>query len=311
MYFPGFPWLLQGIRALLPSINPKLVVLATSGLLSIFTLVLFFLFFLQLKFRSDWKSNFYRAPEVWLGLALLAFFPNNHFWANGYAEPLQAMCFLLTFLCIIQKKIPLAGVFVGLAGIVRNQGSWLMACFVAFIVYDQLQSHWKSRAQVKAKRLFNIPFKEACLSVGLAILPTLGFMAWQWLERGNPFYWVELMRQGGRRVYFLDVLLTHVPQYNWSYGLLVFSYVTGFRFILRNETIWKFIGVMTIMLAVLPLPVGGFIGYGRYMGASLGLFISAAEMLVALPWLYYPIIGWFMFQLAVEVDGWTVGLWRG
>ena len=311
IYFPGFPWTIMGLRALLPSLTDRAAALFLSNAFSILALTLIAIFFLMLEFGEKWKNSFGKPSKTWLTLALIAFFPGSHFWSNGYAESEQIASLALVYILVFQKKWLWASLIAGLTALVRIQCAEITVVFGGLLVIDFMQGRGWFGTRLE-NRLAGLKPWVSVLSCLFLSTPFLAFMAWQWVERGDPLLFLHKMQTGGRPHDLWEVVRLHFPRWDLNYVLLILSHVSAFSMIRRSGFHWKFLALTTWILALLPLAFGGFSwGYLRYMSCSLGLFISLGEFFYSRPWFAYPWLGWSVFRLGVEVDGWTKGQWRG
>lgn len=315
MYFPGFPWTIRGFRSLLPWIDERAATLLVSNIFSFTALFLVVTYLIKATLTTHLKKAFPNDFKIWLVVSLMAFFPASHFWSSGYAESEQMTAFLLIYILLHEKKWLWAFAVAGIATLIRIQNCWMAAALGAFLAFDFLQPLIKRKKVTERQsspRIMGLTWRQSALSLVLLIVPFLSFMTWQWIVAGDPFRFIHLMDQGGRKFQFLDLLNLQRPRWDISYICMILSYWAGFRFVRREGLHWKLIGIMSFILALMPLGFGGFgFGYWRYMTCNFGLFILLGELLAERTWIAYPVLGWSIFRLGLEIEGWTLDQWRG
>jgi|GEM_PF-5647406 len=304
-FFPGFPWVIQLFRAI-TGIASRPATLLAANFFTLIGLVLIAIYCAHLQaandLKSEWKTKLSATPLPWLTMLGLAIFPASHFWSSGYAEPLFHALFCGALLAAMKKNWLITAALIGLCGIVRHQGMWLAGAFSIWMLVELARSG-PSTGLSRTRIL---------IAGALSALPVIVFHGCQKAESGEFFHYITLLKSGWNRgVDPLQALQCLIPRYDFSFGCLLLSVICAGRFLRRDRLEWKLLGVSTLILALGPLPFGGFSGYGRYMSTNIGLFIGTAEVLVAMPILTYATSVWLVFRLAIEIEGWTLGQWRG
>jgi hypothetical protein len=299
VYFPTLPLLIQWTRALFPNANPYGTAVAISNAFAILAGMLA-LFLGDRIWKSEGRRFFFSYPS-WLLLAAISFFPHHHFWLQGYTEPLFAACVLTALICLLDRRWIIFGIAAGLGAVTRPQGIWMLGLFWGYVIYlgyrrdqDVLKGRWR-----------------VALSATLSMIPLAIFLHWQWKAFGNPLAFADAQRGWGRSFSFWGGIWEHRPRWDVSVAYLYLSIAAGVSFLRRDTAWWKLMGASTLVMAQLPLFMGGFYSYVRFQSVSFGLFIFIAELSVNRPWLAISLVAWAISRLAVQAYHSGFGLWVG
>ena len=295
-FFPGFPLLIRFFHLLFPSLSTAAATLAVSNVFALLsgTLALF-------VGESLWDATQDRkilgfSKRSWFLLLALSIFPESHFWMRGYSEPVFMALLLAIVYFIRTEKWLWAAPFLGFISILRPQGIWVAGLALVYLALSRLKRN--------AMLVVSVSF--------ITLIPLSLFFGWLWLKTGNPFYFYSLQSSGwGRKFNLLSGLEAHLPRFEASTLYLYLSLFAAYRFLKRKEHAWKFLGILTFALADLPLFVGGYYSYVRFMSVNLGLFILLSEVMEENPRWSSAILIWCISRLAVQTYHASFGLWVG
>jgi len=243
--------------------------------------------------------------EAWVLPVLMGLFPYSHFWSHGFSEPFFLTLTIASILALFNTQWWAAAACIGIAAVTRPQGIWLLSAFsVLVLVIRSLQA-----------------LKKAGI-IGLAILPFFLFLVWEWKGTGNAFYFMSAQKTWGRSLSIWDAFKNHIPRLTFDYLALCFGYYAaaclvfarsrlGFKGLSTQKPILSFIGIETAMLAGLPLFVGGYYSYSRFISTNVGVFIVLTPLVSKRPILFLMAIIWCLVGLATQLHHWSLGLWCG
>lgn len=304
-HFPGFPLLIAGVGRLFPSFGAVPAALLLSFIFTVIAGAVALFYAERLwgptERSKDGKSFLGFSNRSWLFLVLISVFPDGALWMRGYSEGLFATLFFAALLCSVSENWLLSCFWCGLLAVVRPQGVWVAAVLGACVLYAQ----WKARRERRHSILYLLG------SFVLLGLPFGIFCSWLMAKTGNPFYFIESQKQWGRHIGFFAGLIEYRPRFDIAVAYLYFSILAGYFFLKRNTSKWRFLGGTTLALSNLPLFVGGFFCYPRFMSTNFGMFAWLTELTDERPMLYLPWILWCLGRLAVAVYHSGFGLFVG
>jgi hypothetical protein len=243
----------------------------------------------------------------WMLLAAVSFFPSGHFWVRSYPEALFYCLMVTGLIAVIKNRWFLSGISFGLTAVTRPQGVWIVGAFSVLVLISQLRSHWNSRFSLSIGR------SHALVALIFALLPFALFMAWNYFETGNVIYFLEMQKQGWQREFSLmGGLKSHVPKFDTDHLCLYFSLIVSYMYIFRrSQKPWILIGSISFLMAELPLFMGGFYSYSRFMSTNLGVFCLLVEFGGKRAPLFWVWIVWSVARLADSTYSGAFGLWAG
>jgi hypothetical protein len=136
-------------------------------------------------------------------------------------------------------------------------------------------------------------------------------MGWEHFHTGNPLYFLSLQKSWGRSFDILHGLKCHIPSPKIEFIGLALSWVMSIRWINRPEVHWKWLSLVTIALAEIPLYYGGFYSYSRFLTTSPGVIIGVFEVIQWKPWIRFPLLVWALTKLNIQTFKWVNGDWCG
>jgi hypothetical protein len=303
-FFPGFPLLIRGMNFLFPGLHAAFCAILVSNLFAILAgvLVLYLGDLLWSDSPHAGPKKFFFSYKSWLALLILSVFPSAHFWIRGFSEPVFAVFLLLIVLFIFRSQWLWASVFAGLCAIVRPQGVWIATIFGLFFLFNELKDR---------KRAASEKFLKIGIGAVFTLLPFFVFLFWLWSRRGDPFYFYKLQQGWGRHFSLLSGLWDNRPRTDSDVAFLYTSLAAAFFMLRRQSPHWKFLGVTTLALAELPLFVGGFMSYSRFMSTNIGLMFFSAEIVAERPALALGLVAWEITHLAINTYHAGFGMWSG
>lgn len=163
------------------------------------------------------------------------------------------------------------------------------------------------------RRSFSLDFKGKfklifvwIATVLISAIPLIIFMLWEWRHTGDPLYFVTIQKNWNRHFDLMAGLINHLPKYEMNHILLYLSLTAGFSFIKRPFLHWKLLAITTVLMAEIPLFIGGYsFSYSRFMSTNLGLWIFLTEWVVRWPWLQLPLLGWALLKMNTVIYDWV------
>jgi hypothetical protein len=301
-FFPVFPLMIRGLNQLFPHFTPELCTLILSNVFTVLAGMLV-LYLGDLIWNERGYKKFFFSYKSWLSLFILSVFPTAHFWVRGFSEPVFVVLLLLIFHFILRSKWLLASGVAGLCAVLRPQGVWIAGIFGIIFLFnlrkELLQKPWPAC------------LAKACLGVLLAGLPFCLFMYWLWVKTGDPFHFYRLQQGWGRHFSLTSGIWDNRPRVDSDAGFLYLSLCAAFFMIKRGAPHWIFLGMTTLALAELPLFLGGFLSYSRFMSANIGLMFFSAEIISTQPALAVALIAYELTHLAINTYHAGFGMWSG
>lgn len=268
-FFPLFPLSIALLSPTIGNILPS----ELSYYFSAITLVTIF-FFLSLIFMYklillDFKKNI-----AFLSIVFLLVFPTSFFFASIYSESLFLLLSLMSFYFARKKRWFISCVFAGLLSITRIVGiAILPAILYEYVKYE------KSKFKIKILSFFLIP------------LGLLGYMVFNLLKWGNPFYFIVAQGkfQNNRTVdsvillpqtifRYIKILLTLNPNiYEWWIALIeisVFIFAVIFLYVSWKKRIRFSYILFGILTLTFPVSSGTLSGIPRYVLPVFPIFIA-------------------------------------
>jgi hypothetical protein len=298
-FFPTFPFLLKIVFALFPSVNEGLLSIALTNLLSL-AAVFYAAKLAELLFPQKKNIGF-------LIITLISVFPGSMTWGLGHSEPLFFLFLVMGVDAFLRKRYWWSACAFGLLGISRPQGAWVVAAFTGVLFFFELLPR-------KTPRSIKLPAWKTILLGVIACLPIAIFCAWQFAEKGTPFYFIQLHKTWGRTFSVLPALADHLPMVfkaklfsipqltGWSYFFV--SWLAGLSFLRRKDPICKFLGISGILLAEIPLFFGGYYCFDRFTSVNLPLFLWLAEIISGKEWWLVCYLLGAIPSLAIDVMRW-------
>ncbi len=161
-FFPLYPWLLHGTA---DATDGQYIV---AGMLLSIAAALAAAALLYLLVEGDYG----RRVALW-AVAFLAFFPTSIFFQAVYTESLFLLASVACVLWARRGRWELAGLAGLLAALTRNTGILLL---IPVLIFYGSSIDWRWR-RIDRQALWSL-----LIPAGLAI-----YMAYQWVDRGNPF----------------------------------------------------------------------------------------------------------------------------
>jgi hypothetical protein len=291
---------IKGFHLVFPGLSDPAAAVIASNVFFLFAMIS--VLFLGARIWNEQKSDFLGFPKTaWIFALLLEVYPHSHFWSQGYSESLFAFLFAMGLLFAIRGRLVFGALFFGLLCVTRPPGVWLGGLYCAWVLFQSLRESKELR-----RRLLR------CLALGgLTLLPFGVFLYWQWSKTGDPIHFYHLQKNWGRAFSFLGGVLEHRPRWDRSTLFLYLSWWGGVSFLLRKDTFSRFLGASTILLGVLPVFVGGFYSYVRFISVNLGLFIWLSEWLATRPKTLLLVVTVFAVELVIQTYSYSFGLWAG
>jgi hypothetical protein len=327
-FFPLFPAIVLGLKTLLEaffavSVASWSATVLTSAIFSIAAITL------ALQFgREYWKGHpdtVYGLPTPALILGCsLAWFQHNHFWIQGYPEPMFVSFIFAGLLAWLRQKHLLAAVLLGLVACVRPQGIWLVAALSGLSLIG-----------------LGLPRK----TIVPLLLPLAGSLYWQWDTTGNALYFMEQQKIWGRELGVMSAIEAHLPRYDdrrfflWATLFLVAwtlvrwrraagpvagvpadataavgapaGWAPRFEFITKRPKIEIFILASALVFSEFPLFIGGLLSYSRFVGSNVFFFILLVGFLDQKRFWLGPWFVWNLSRLALFSTQFTFVRWTG
>ena len=247
----------------------------------------------------------------WLLAVAVNIFPYNHFWSHGYSESFFLTLFLLALVFLAKKQYIRTTFIIALLTITRPQGLWLAFFFLGFLLWQAYRSKVES-----------ISFAQIVLTSLILALPFSGFLVWQYYTTGDALYFWHLQKIFDRGFSFTGMLKAHFfltdqnrLNFQFNHILLYFSWFSGIYLLRKKIPVLQYLGVITIVLAELPLMVGGsagaFFSYNRFMAVNLGIFFVFSSWLQGQKEFGYAILIIATARLFAEIHKWHLGIFTG
>ncbi|MGZ3697075.1 MAG: hypothetical protein ACXWPM_08055 [Bdellovibrionota bacterium] len=302
-FFPLFPLLIRLAHSLVPSLSAVAATVLVSVAFTMIAGVLILFLGDRLWPKDLGEKLFGFSGQSWLLLLVICIYPDSHFWLRGYSEPVFAV-FLLAILLLAGRGHWLwASLPIGLISVTRPQGLWI--AFAALAYFFAIQ--YRSEKSLRASKIV--------YSFGVALLsavPFLCFAIWLWKNTGDPFHFYAVQKAGwGRKLSILDGLIAHRPRIDVAVLYLYLGLLAAYSFIKRQGDLWRLLAIFTFALADLPMFVGGFYSYVRFVSVNIGMFVLITEWMKARPRWAIPIVVWALTRMAIQVYHASFGAWVG
>ncbi len=307
-FFPLYPALLKTIFPLLTFLSPPQVTILASNVLALCLIATLVVLGGQLWKTKSNEDVFLNKPySAWtLGLAV-AIFPHSQFHSYGYSEPLFLILFCVLLIFVKNKSFISAAFCAGLCSVARPQGLWIMGSFLLLFFYSIASDVENLFLKTKKERIQT--YFQIILIVGLSILPLCSYLIWNKIETNEYLYFIAQQSKWGRKFNLSEGLLSHIPKYEMNHIFLYISLYAGFRFLKREDFHWKLLGLTSILMAEIPLFIGGYsYSYSRFIASNLGFFSLIVEISRPRLWLAVALILWSVTKLDTEVYKWLTGI---
>jgi hypothetical protein len=288
-FFPLFPWLAHPLLPLCHG-SSYLAAVVASNVFAVLAGAL--TLYLGERLWPDSPAS--RAKVLgfgkrsWMLLAAISFFRHGHFWVRGYPEPLFFLLFAGMVLALLQQRWAWAGLCSGLMAVPRPQGIWVMGAFGLIMLLAYLPGKGRERLGI------SVSARQWLGASALAILPFLAFLAWN------------------REFSLLGGLKSHLPRLEDSRLYLYLSLGASWAYLRRRPgNPWFLIGLATLLMAEVPLFIGGYMSYTRFMDVSLGLFCLIVELCAERPAWFWAWTLWNLSWLATSTYVAAFGGWTG
>lgn len=299
-FFPLYPALLRLLQLLLPGLSGHGVTILLSNALSIGMVAVL------ISMSSGWwkagslGSYLGRPWTAWMLGLMVAVFPFSQFFSYGYPEPLFLILLIFLINAAFKKEWTQGAVLAGLISVSRPQGIWVLGAFLGTYGLQYF---------VKEGQKKRLSFREVALVILAGVFPLMGYCIWNYIAKGDPLYFIHLQARWGRSFSIVEGLKNHLPRYEINHILFYLSLAASVSFLRRAGLHWKFIGVVTFLMAELPLYLGGYsYSYSRFAAGNLGLLIWFAEWGIRQPWLGLAYLLWAFPKLDVEIHKWMTGI---
>lgn len=299
-FFPLFPLFLKSLKAigdfLLLPISFRANALLGSVIFYILAgVALLFLSDVLLKGEAEKQESFLgHDKESWLFLFAVAIFPPTQYWIYGYPEPLFVLLVTLSILFMSRSEWIPSALSAGLASVTRPQGIWILGAFLLVIL-------------IKRRHIGSL--RKIVLLLIAALVPFSIYLMWNYLDTGNPIHFWEVQKKFSRGFNFGAGLECHIPRFTEDYLKLLIALFASYYFIFRQKGIeWLYLGIVTFLLAELPLYVGGYYSYYRFSGVNIGIIVAVFIFTKRYRWLQLALITWCIIYTAVGVHQWFLHL---
>ncbi len=310
-FFPLLPWLAKAIIALASPftvISPTLAILIVSN---IFTIVggMLTLFLAEHLWSEDSAQKVFGfSKKSWLLLAVVSFFPSGHFWLQGYSEAVY-YTFLVAGLLLLCKQHPYWGVsLLGLTAISRPPGIWTIALFSGLMLLHLVKPN---RVGFFANK--PLTYRSFFMLNVLLFLPFALFLLWNYVGTGNPIHFLSAQSGWGREFSITTGLHSNLPTFDRATVFLYLAIASAIYYFRKNDTpqVALFLAALGVLHAEIPLFIGGFYSYHRFMSVNLGIFILLTELGMKKPRVFWIWIIWSLAQLAAVSHRASFGGWTG
>lgn len=304
-FFPLFP-LLSHLLVLLSGLTGRLAVLVLSNVFAVVAgvLVLFLgdLIRAELSPKAASSRSLGFSPFSWFLFLAVTLFPHSHFWLRGYPEPLFFSLIAGALIFLLKGRLLPASLLIGLSAVTRPQGIWVLGAFGLVVL-------WMSAR----KRLTLGKTLSLILTAGT---PFVLFLIWNDAVTGNFLFFLKAQSGWDRHFSIGSGLRSHLPKFEDSYFYLLLSLGAAFWFLKRSKSgetgaVTLFLGILTVLMAEVPLFMGGFYSYTRFMSTQLGIFVLLAVIFEKRPFLAAPWLIWSVTRLVGAAYSVTFGNWTG
>ncbi len=186
-FFPGYPLLMRAVSWLL-HISPLEAGVLISNMA--FFLLLYFVLKLAL-IDVDW-------PRSRRTVLLLAFFPTAFYFSAAYTEATFMLVSVLAILGMRKQNWARAGLYGGIAALVRNTGVFLS---LPYLVEYWTARRERKRAPSSSTRHQLIPDRGSIRPVLWVLLIVAGaaaYVVYLWLAKGDPLAFARWQKEYGR-----------------------------------------------------------------------------------------------------------------
>jgi hypothetical protein len=296
-FFPAWSSLIRATSAVFSHAPLEALAVGLSNLLFLFCGALAFGVSTRLGLKTP-VMGFVFLP---LSLLLFPYSPPSSF---GYSEPLFLALYIASFLLITEEKWFSAALTLGVLGITRPQGVWVLGIFCALVlaVKSGLLRFEKRDRSLSSE---SCPYHIITL-ICAASLPFILYLFWQWHHFGDPLAFVHAQSLWNRHFTPLRALLDNAPRPKF-FQIAIWICLIGSFFAIRKKRFeWVFLGLSTLALTELPLFSGGLMSYSRYLSTNFGLFIFTSDFLTKTPrkysrWIELVLLVWFVIGFAAEM----------
>lgn len=223
---------------------------------------------------------------------LLMFFPLSIYFRSYFTEGLYLFLLIWFGYFLIQKRLFVAGVCLGLLTVTRGSG-WLIYLLYVLVVVGL----------VKRKRT---SFGVGIAGVAISLVPLALWFAYNFIQTGNALYFfaVRTAWTGDlspfinlAQSYFKVVAFVTLPFHGFYYSKIDSLVILwGLILLLKSQSlIHRYLWITALFLWITPLAVNGTISFSRMQSVSFPLFFYLALSLKGF-W-YWLLLGFFVVSL--------------
>ncbi len=261
-FFPLYPSLIAATNVIIGNVE-RSAFLVSNLLIILNVLSLYFVI------RKQYTSSL--AIKTTL---LLFLFPFSIFFRSYFAEGLQLFLLIWFAFFLMQKRMLPATFFLALLNVAKGNCILLNILFGVYIAQHTLT--------------YKQEWPKTLLSLGVVALPLCGWIAFNYMQTGDPFYFHTVYQQWDDTPFYLLALdnlrtmahLFSLPFHDFHYSFLdtCIAIITLVMLVLSWKRLPHVLWWISFLLWLTPFISHDLMSFSRYQSVSFPLFLFASQL---------------------------------